>query len=448
MVVMGIFCAVLLLVQGLIRMNLNDDAVYVNCLQNQTLFSFLQERYATWSSRVIIEAVMLPLVMANSWIWRILNILVVLLLVWNTADLFAVDKEKIKAQSLFFLMMWVIPLGSLYSAGWITTTTNYLWALAIGLMGLRPLKHFLTSEKCSWWEYIICPICVLYGANMEQMSAILLGAYLVVGIYMLIQKKKLSPFYWVLIVEIVCSLLFILVAPGNAERTLAETAHYFPEYENFGVAEKLVMGFVESAHYYIAGGQDRACYVFPLLVGVLLFLLIQKNRQGGIANRKSMILQLIVGLVPFVFHWGMTRLIGFLFEEGLLTRGLNLIGLLVYNRQTPSVGQYSWGQVWLQIAVYAVILGCVAATICLLHGKSKETLLELTILAAGFASRFMMGFSPTIYVSGDRTALFCSVAILIVALRNMQFFFKTESKWYWKLGAFLYVGICVAGNLL
>ena len=69
---------------------------------------------------------------------------------------------------------------------------------------------------------------------------------------------------------------------------------------------------------------------------------------------------------------------------------------------------------------YLVVLLCVIISICWIHGRNFETLLELTIIAAGFMSRFMIGFSPTIYASGDRTALFASVALLIIVMRNIQ----------------------------
>ena len=57
-----------------------------------------------------------------------------------------------------------------------------------------------------------------------------------------------------------------------------------------------------------------------------------------------------------------------------------------------------------------------------LHGKSKETLLELAVLGIGLMSRFGMGFSPSVYASGSRTALYSSVAVLVVCLRNLQIY--------------------------
>ena len=50
---------VLLLAHALIRADFGDDLAYQNILDNQSMFDFLRERYYTWSSRVLIEAVML-----------------------------------------------------------------------------------------------------------------------------------------------------------------------------------------------------------------------------------------------------------------------------------------------------------------------------------------------------------------------------------------------------
>ena len=94
--------------------------------------------------------------------------------------------------------------------------------------------------------------------------------------------------------------------------------------------------------------------------------------------------------------------------------------MLAQNRQIPGMSYFSGTLVVFQTVCYLIALAAVAGTILYVWGVSEETLLELVILAAGFLSRLVVGFSPTIYASGDRTALFCTAAIMIVTLRNMQ----------------------------
>jgi len=410
---------VLLVAQIWMHPGTNDDLSYRTVLGEKSLWDFLQDRYLTWSSRVVIEAVMIPLAAANPWVWRVLNIFVILLLVWNTGDLFAIKKEdSLKAQGIFFALTWIIPFGSLFSAGWITTTTNYLWALSFGMLALRPVKHFLLDEKCALWEDILCPICMIYAANMEQMGAILFGIYLVFGIYLLITKKKI-PFYHVFLFGLAAaSLVFILCAPGNGSRNRQEIERFFPEFADMSLGQKLLMGFLENSHYYISGGHDRVCIVFAVFSAVLLvcFGLREREKNAG----KARFWKWCVAAVPFLSYLLFAHVFHFLLYTVHIPRARNLLGVMNENRQVPGQSYFSAPMIGIQVAAYLVVFGCVAVTICFLHGKSKETLLELLILAAGFASRLILGFSPTIYASGDRTALFCSMAILIVTLRNID----------------------------
>lgn len=413
----------LLLAHTLIRADFGDDLAYKNILANQSMFDFLRERYHTWSSRVLIEAVMLPFATGNVWWWKIADSLMIVLFLWIVSELFGGEKEqeKMQAQMLMFCMIWIVPFFSLSSAGWITTTINYLWPLTLGLVAMLPLRHWIREEKIPVWEFVVCPVCALYGANMEQMGAILLGSYVVFGGYLLWKRKKLSPFYFLQLLLIAGSLVFILTAPGNACRTEAEIQRFFPEFAGLSVGQKLWMGFLDTTQYYLAAGDGQKSYVFGLFSAILWLaaLLTFWNRK-----EKRGIPGLLLSLLPVVFYWGIGQAGNFLLNSGRLTRGRNGIGVLAQNRQIPGMSYFSGGLVVFQTLCYLIVLAAVAGTIFYVWGVSEETLLELLILAAGFLSRLVVGFSPTIYASGDRTALFCTAAILIVTLRYLRRIFR------------------------
>lgn len=408
-----------LLAHALIRADFGDDLAYKNILANQTLFDFLRERYHTWSSRVLIEAIMLLFVTGNVWWWKLADSLMIVLLLWVVSELFGGEsgQEKMRAQILMFCMIWIVPFFSLSSAGWVTTTINYLWPLTLGLVAMLPLRHWIQEEKIPVWEYAVCPVCALYGANMEQMGAILLGSYMVFGGYLLWKRKKLSPFYFLQLLLIAGSLVFILTAPGNACRTEAEMQRFFPEFAALTPGQKLWMGFLDTTQYYLAAGDGQKSYVFGLF-SVVLWLTALLTFSGRKERRG--VFGLLLSLIPVVFYWGIGQTGNFLLNSGLLTRGRNGIGVLAQNRQIPGMSYFSGGLVVFQTLCYLIVLAAVAGTVFYVWGVSEEALLELVILAAGFLSRLVVGFSPTIYASGDRTALFCTAAILIVTLRNMQ----------------------------
>ncbi len=101
-----------------------------------------------------------------------------------------------------------------------------------------------------------------------------------------------------------------------------------------------------------------------------------------------------------------------------------------------------------QIIFYLAVCICAALTIYFIHGRSYETLLELLILCAGFASRIIMGFSPTVYESGGRTAIYCSMAVLVVILRNLQLWLEKGPRIEWKIIMGIYVCFNILYNFL
>lgn len=453
--ILACFFLILLTVHIFIKVDFGDDLHYATEWGKEPLLVFLRGRYEWWSSRVVIEAAMLPLAAAPVWVWKFLNIWMLLLLVFNTADLFAAGQQarterKIQAQLLYFAGIWMVPVLTINGAGWITTTTNYLWALSLGLVALRPLKHWLCQEKCAIWEYFVCPLCTFYAANMEQMGAVLCGAYLVCGAYLLIRKRRISLFYLAQLLLAMGMLYFVLSSPGNGWRTQYEIERYFPEFEFLDIWKKLFMGFLETGQYYLAGGERRGCYVFALLSGVLAASVVQKmisDRGKKKGKRLSEWCKLPVTLAPVAFYWGMGHLGSYLLSRCVLPRGGHIVGVLACNRNLPEFGAYPAKLVALQAAVYVVLLICTALSVWFIHGKSEETLLEWIVLAAGLASRIIIGFSPTIYISGERTALFCTAAVLIVAFRNIQIFWNKAAGRCGRAAVLAYMAVIIVGNL-
>lgn len=443
--VTGLFFLILIICWKEIYLCFGDDLVYKRAWEDNLILSdFLRDRYNWWSSRVVIEAVMMMLIAANPYVWWILNITMLVALVKITADLFGGD-NKLQAQLIFFALMWIVPLETINGAGWIVTTLNYLWPLVLGLIAMRPLKHWFKNEKCARWEYIICPLCVLYASNAEQMAAILIGVYLLSGVLFVIYKKSSPPpFFMVQLLLIIASLCFIMCAPGNDKRFYYELERYFPEFGKMGIGSKLLMGFLENAHYYIAGGYDKSCYLFACMAGVLFLCFLTGELFGTDYSAAGKIFRCMVAACPLLAYCMCAHLFPFLLYKANVSRLRNLFVVFSENRLPPLHSIYPTYAIIFQIAFYLAVFACVALVIYFLHGRTQETILELLILCIGFASRMIMGFSPTIYASGSRTAIFCSMAILIVMLRNIQLWLKKGQKVRWKI----LMGTCVCIGIL
>ncbi len=450
--VMGVFFVILLCLHLPLQTGWGDDAVFRE--NTMPLGDFLADRYGKWTSRVVIEAGVKLLAGAPDLIWKILNSLIWLLLVWITADLFGVkgagsEDKGMQAEAFFFLLIWCIPARSLCDAGWIATTMNYLWPVTLGLVAMRPIKHWVAGEKCPVWEYAVCPVCIVFAANVEQGAAVLLGVCLLFLGYTALRGKKIPSFYYVLLLLVIVSVLFMMTAPGNAYRFQAEMNLWFPGFDELNLFEKLLMGFIDSMNYYVsAGGGERTNYLFALLAGILAAGVLQ--RRGACEVRLK-----VAAFVPLSFYWGIGRLGNSLLQADVFRKGGHIVGLFGKNRCLPTGAgtfdylgwiSYSRKMVFLQVGIFLGVLACVALMICWLHGKSAETWLELTILGAGFSSRVIMGLSPTLYASGERTSLYCSVAILIVCLRNLQIYWNgcRQKRGKVLLGVYVALVICVS----
>lgn len=444
----GCFVVVLIVFHIAAPIGLYDDAVFAEQWRETALSDIWADRYYNWSSRLIIETIMMFLA-AHPYLWKILDVLMILLFTWTVADLFGIwsglaeqeNRERRNAQAVFSVLIFTVPMAFLGSAGWVATTANYLWVLTFGVLAMHPIKHWLRSEKCPTWELAVCPLALLYAANMEQMTAILLGVYAVFGIYILRERKKLPQFYFLMLFLEIISLIFIVTTPGNSVRNRVEAELFFPLHAELGIVDKLTLGFLESTHYYVVAGCGKMTMMFGLLTGVLLLALWAKCPRN-----KGTVTKMAVALFPFLFYWVIGVCGKILFFRLRETKAADILTSL-WNHDLPLWGTFSWEEVTIQVVIYLAVLACVALTIYFLHGNSKETGLQLLILGVGFASRMVLGFSATIYRSGDRTTLFATAAILIVVLRNLLIFEKTAKTRSLKIMMLAYVAVNVAGNL-
>jgi len=104
--------------------NVGDDMVYFKTLLdgNSSLGEILAHRYETWSSRMVIEAVLIPLVHCPL-LWKILDIVI-----FTSLPVLLCGLLGVTGRGRWFVtgLVLLYPFADMASAGWIATTTNYL----------------------------------------------------------------------------------------------------------------------------------------------------------------------------------------------------------------------------------------------------------------------------------------------------------------------------------
>lgn len=152
-----------------------SDAMWFfrNQLDAYTLKDYLIIRYQTWSSRFLIEGVLVYL-SRHVLLWKILDYFFWVFLAWAIAWLFPEEKRRVACyMTVGFLLMY--PLWDLRTAGWIATSANYTWVLALGVFSLHGAVRVYYGKKTPVLLAVLYILAACYGANMEQMCAVLLA---------------------------------------------------------------------------------------------------------------------------------------------------------------------------------------------------------------------------------------------------------------------------------
>lgn len=428
--------------------NYSDDAWFSTMLDQYSILGFLNWRFHTWSSRVILEGILVVLAHSDFIVWRILDTLVCLLLVWAISQI--LDMQDWHAPLWITLSLFLLPVGILYPAGWIATSTNYLWPLTAGMVSLVPLVRSLrgdiaqvdtSNKQLRILKKIASLLMLVVAANQEQIAAVLFGIYLchLIGWYVVKRremaqemnaieyekKPQVYPFLPELVI-LLASLVFIVLCPGNTSRNIQEMSSWFPEYPNYSMGERLLMGMLDTVAYFGAGRAKQIILI--VFVGILILVLHYKYFRWSKVR----------DIEPFkaLMRWGFSAifgeavllalvLLGFpvrhMIEEGRLYHPSFYYDLMS-NRYLPQHDQclYQNWQIALELGLYGLAFLAILGLLWAVADSAKEAVCMIVLMVLGMGSKAMLGFSPTVYASGYRTAFVGSVILLVLGLHLLQ----------------------------
>lgn len=382
---------------------LNDDIWFSHSLDNRSLFEYLLWRYHTWSSRLLLETVLIFFVKGSPWLWRIFDSLVVVLLVYSLLELFSINnKYKGYEACIIIGLIGLYPFIELSSAGWVATTVNYLWPLAFGVYALIPIAKITKNKRISIFDEATCILSLLIACNAEQMAAILFCLYLFFFLFYLKKdmfKEKRQKYYCIcnMIVSFL-SLIFIITCPGNDNRKLVEL-HWFEGFESLSLVQKLAMGFVSTSSelFYV---KNQIYFVFISLILIAIWM-----------KYKNYWLRLI-GSGPLLFYFFCEYIIKLFFVK---TSSLQVYNPLQFIAQSAYQNDFG-GAIFYGICIINLFL--VFLLFYEFYLLFNKNLFQLCILiySAGLFSRIIVGLSPTFFVSGERTAIFLEFSIICLCI--------------------------------
>ena len=381
-----------------------DDLIFSQVLNDgKTIFEVISHRYNTWSSRSIIEIVLIFVAYKPKILWQILQVFFMWLMAYSISRIFIKKENKKIGNYIICTLLLTYPMFNFAAAGWEATTINYIWPLSLALFSFISIKKTFNNEKIKIFEYILYILAIIFACNMEQMCFIVFGVYLFYGIKYYINNKKISKFMLVQIVISILSLVFIFSCNGNYIRQQSELKHYL-DYPTLSNLDKISLCFTSTFNDMINWT------AFPITILVIIMPLYVFYTYKENIYRSISLLPAIIFLPLKYFNEFFIEVFPYMADvrNSLATRSV-LIN--VKNMDLLSS--------WLILTIAIIFFASLIITLTLISNNLKYNKAILVFLV-GLASKFMMVFTSTIFSSAPRTIMYFEFSIYIVIALILQ----------------------------
>lgn len=369
-----------------------DDTAYSLALTERSMMDFLIFRYNTWTSRILIDGVIAILTRQNIIIWAILNSLLYTVSSYYVIKL--VNKRKIENIVILGLLLFLIyPFLDMSTAGWIATTVNYLWPFSLGVISFLPMINKSNNEETSKLGYLIAIIALIFATNHEQSCLLILGIHALYLFNSIINKQKISKFNLFALAISIFGLVFFLTCPGVPLRVAEAIPEWYPDFPKLGILQKIYLGTIPTISVLL---ENKV--VILLFYGLLNICAILKTKNKYLKIFAGANIGLILCL---------TVLKELLF---VILPGLEKPFLVFVMHSVPNMTERPVIVV-IVISAYLILSSCY-----ILYRIFDRNLFPPILFLAGFMSRFMLGFSPTVFASSTRTALYFYMILIMLTL--------------------------------
>lgn len=386
-----------------------DDFFYKSIIPsfNSTVdfINFFADRYLTWSSRTLADILSAVFTFYPIWIWQILNICVYTLIIVATSKiLFSLGKDnisysnKLLLTALFFIVLF--PIFDMKTAGWVTTSINYLWTLLSFIyVCLYLIDNFSTSlrTKCN---SVLFFISVIYACTFELL-AVMTVLLLFFVLFIKFKEKITCKLESVAFVLSVSFLFYHLLCPGNLSRSLS-SVDLFSSWNCMNTVEHINIALCATYARLTSFKESTGVQVFLLYIIFNMLILISIHRKY-----KDIIIDLLF-LLPFCFIYLFNQT-DFKFES---------IDDFFSSVSSFQVGQFRYTY---QPILSILLCGVNLIGLFLLFMNKSFYGLNCGLLAClcyivSLGTRLALGLSPSVYASDYRTFIVLVYTIIFMCL--------------------------------
>lgn len=391
-----VFCAVILFFYLLFTRLIvkTDDGHFLGIMSENgfDLIDWLRMRYETISGRVVCEFLTMSFLKTNLIVWKLCAALMWIAVVYFIMKLLRSFSEN-GADGVAVCIPSLVFIGCLNPAAfWFSGSLTYLFPFGCMVITLIPIVFDLMKieyRRIPW--LILSAVSALVACSQEQSAALTLGFYSVILIA-LIAAKSIKAYHFISLPFCIFQTYVLFSSPGMSGRMKAE-ADGFERFDEFGIFDKFLCGL---SNYYAFGFMMSAVAFAFFIIAVIL-------KKKSLYSAKAMPI-LLASFSVLSFIGGNALSLVFCgaipdkaFEKMFTSGESNTVGIVV-------------------IVVCTLMLLLIAASLIMIALKDKKSgLSALICYAAGVCSAVVLGFSSSIYASGQRIFFFSEMLTLVSA---------------------------------
>lgn len=365
----------------------NDDLTIAAQISDwESVFKRIAGLYISWEGSWFCQFIM-SVVLKYIWIFRPLNILVCIWIVYSISRLLPGGGNTWNKEYITMTFFLFYPLGSVSTAGWVVTSIAYLWIVAGGLYGLVLTKRYIDNTHITKKEYILGSLAMVFGANREQSGLFLIIVLTGVIVYQYITKGKRLKYLWIQAGLILFSWLSVMLSPGVKAKNMVYATKAYPSIGMLTFPDKILRVLSDTFNYFINEYQ----FIIMILVIVIAYKVLLRYKDclaRGIA-----LFPCCYSFLIYIKPWKQL--------EALYKPSIYFALETVNDMKTyiPFLLQVCW-------------VGCILASLWLIYDNTRDFWMLLIVLIAGMATRVGTAVSAAIVPSGTRQSIFFYFALI------------------------------------
>lgn len=378
-----------------------DDGHFLGILNEDSfnIFEWLKERYLTLSGRTVSEFMMMSFLKLNTVFWKLLAAGAFTYMIWfaeKMCSAFSGVLTQLQKNIFCCCVPFLVFIGSLNpGAFWFAGSFTFLFPFTAFLMTVTPLVFEFFEVKHNRIAMNVISVIASFLACSQEQTAALTVTFLVVLIVALLLKHKLKIYHIISLITSVSGTFWLFTSPGMTGRIAMEGGS-FSRFSEMNVFEKLLCGIT---NYF--GYSFFMSVIVTGIFAVLLFLTV-----SAMYDKKK------VKIFAKVF-------LAFL---AMVCAGVNAAYVIVCHK-VPDKGfeeifrKGDYGAFDIAVIILCfMLLMMFAAMLVLIIIKNRKLGITVSLLAvAAVMSAVVLGFSSSVYASGQRVFFFADVLTLFAS---------------------------------